>query len=154
MTEKVKLTQAQADEVKRIKDIDYAINIHPLNKRPDSPLRNLSVAAIARALYVGYEVELEYSVGDWIYRERDMVISKITKIDYGMNVSGSIFTDAYTGRLFKDEIRHATESEIVAEKGRRMNKKLDAILLDLSSEERIRLQGKLNCGDANELSNS
>src|SRR5690625_7500445 len=114
MTEKVKLTQAQADEVKRIKDIDYAINIHPLNKRPDSPVSNLSVAAIARALYVGYEVELEYSAGDWIYRERDMAISRITKTDYGMNVSGSIFTDAYTGRSMKDEIRHATQPEIAA----------------------------------------
>src|SRR5690625_6848002 len=76
--EKVKVTQAQADLIKSIKDTDYAINIHGLNKRPDSPLQELTTAELARALYIGYEVDPEYSVGDWIY---DNITNRVAEID-------------------------------------------------------------------------
>ena len=80
--EKVKVTQAQADLIKSIKDTDYAINIHGLNKRPDSPLQELTTAELARALYIGYEVEPEFEVGELSIVKNDELnlVRKILKI--------------------------------------------------------------------------
>ena len=66
MIGKIKITQAQADEIKDIRGIAYAIDIHSFNKRPDKAIAGLSTADLARALLIGYEVEPEYKVGDWI----------------------------------------------------------------------------------------
>src|SRR5690625_1290396 len=118
--EKVKVTQAQADLIKSIKDTDYAINIHGLNKRPDSSLQELTTAELARALYVGYEVEPEYSVGDWVRDAKGEVI-KVTEVD-----RGGILTDGGNLRSWYGNrsdgyrsLKHATPEEIAKEKERR-----------------------------------
>lgn len=66
MSEKVKVTQAQSDWLERYKseeEIAYAIDIQRFRKRPDSPIVDWSASEVAKALYIGYEVEIK--VGDW-----------------------------------------------------------------------------------------
>src|SRR5690625_3369880 len=113
---KVKLTKEQAEEIKKIEDVDYAINILSLSKRPDNPLAELSIAEVARALYIGYEVEPEFKVGDWVVHVHGY-IGKITKITN----KGVVFIDAKMGNgrfvnTFPVHYRHATSEEIAKEK--------------------------------------
>lgn len=113
--EKVKVTQAQADLIKSIKDTDYAINIHELNKRPDSPLQELTTAELARALYVGYEVEPQFKVGDWIH---DNITNRVAEIDERGYDGELAWVDDEFHNFFTD-FRHATLDEIEEEKERR-----------------------------------
>lgn len=105
--EKVKVTREQAKAIEKIKDIDYAINIHSFKKRPDSPLVDMSTARLARALFVGYEVEPEFLVGDTVIHKETGVIEEV---------------DGYMTTILEkhsDKYRHATPSEIAEEKERR-----------------------------------
>lgn len=122
MTEKVKVTREQAEAIEEIKDIDYAINIHSFNKRPDSPLADMKTSELARALFVGYEVEPEFKENDWVYvevpKEELPNVYQIMRVDnYSVNL------DRLYGNHKKNEIRHATPQEIAAEKERRFWKK-------------------------------
>src|SRR5690625_5201196 len=133
---KVKLTKKQADLIKSIKDTDYAINIHGLNKRPDSPLQELTTAELARALYVGYEVEPEYSVGDWV------------RVNWSDRTTINRITDIYSD-LVKDDgeqcnkspsieiIEVATAEEVSEEKERRWWKKHDRDVWELKKGDVI-----------------
>jgi len=133
MSKKVKLSQAQADAV------EYFERVFVKNKAT-----SMSDETLRKALNDGYEVEPEFEVGDWVYREKCKTVSKITIIDYAFNVNGAIFVDAFDGWLFKDEIRHATPDEIAGEKGRRSEVKLSEILHDLTIKEKQRLRQILN----------
>jgi len=95
-------------------------------------LQSLTLDELARAIYVGYEVEVE--VGDFAVSVHDgtvlEVINKITE-------SGTYYevvrcSSGLKESIHRDRLRHATESEIVEEKERRMDSKLDKILLDSS----------------------
>ena len=116
---KVILTKEQAEAIKQIKDIDYAINIHAFNKRPGSPLAELQTSEIARALYIGYEVEPEFKVGDWVYHQSDGIVSQITRVNFNKLVPDAINTDGHKGWISCEDIRHATSEEIKQEKERR-----------------------------------
>ena len=111
-------------------------------------LQSLSLDKLARALYVGYEVEVEeyFKVGDIVILETGIgSIYTVEDIKANLcNLSGTM--QDYTG-VEISTIRHATESEIVEEEKRHKDKELDEILLDLSDEERDILYNKLVRGD-------
>ena len=73
---KIKVTQEQANWLDRYvtdEGIDYAINIQVYRKRPDSPIADWDTSKVARALYVGYEVESDIEVGDYVVNEKGTV---------------------------------------------------------------------------------
>lgn len=130
MQEKVKVTQKQADWLEEYKltqeNIDYILDVHWYRKRPDSPLIGWSISKLARALYIGYEVEQKYKKGDWIISVDGSNLngywqSHIEKVD---DVEGEYVR--YNGNcnsVHKNEVRLATPSEIAEEKERRFWKK-------------------------------
>ena len=153
---KVVITQDQADRINYFRKDDErkgdAIRYH-LNKwlaPVNMCLNELSVDELARALYAGYEVEVEelepqFEVGDKVfYRTMDTGMHTIIDMQAGIcNLRGSVkFTNVKTS-----SICHATESEIAEEENRLMNVKIKGLLLGLSSGERVRLREKLECGD-------
>jgi len=113
-------------------------------------LQSLSLDELARCLYVGYEVEVEelepqFEVGDKVfYRTMDTGMHTIIDMQAGIcNLRGSVkLTNVETSN-----IRHATESEIVEEEKRRMDKKINEIWIDLSDYGRNELYKKLVRGD-------
>ena len=138
---KVKISRAQAEAINSCKKDDEdkgeAIR-HHINTwcaPPNRCLNELSVDELARALYVGYEVEVEVEVGDWLVNNRNGLMFQIEDRQEDKDIA----------RM--NHIRHATESEIEEEEKSRMDKKLDQILLDLSDGERDRLYEKLGRGD-------
>lgn len=109
--DKVRVTQEQADWLERFElsqtQIDYYIDIHPLNKRPDSPVTDWTTSKLARALYIGYEVESEYKVGEYI---RDINLGITQQVTKGM------LRYLNKGSRPKDTVRYATPEEITEEK--------------------------------------
>ncbi|WP_017797598.1 hypothetical protein [Oceanobacillus kimchii] len=127
--EKVKVTKEQAEEIEDIKEggkqqVDYAIAIHPYNKRPDLKIAQMSTGDFARALLIenGYEIESEFKKGDYVmvkwkdrqeegfYRVVEILpigSIQIETLDGAPNTSGHGNT------------RHATPEEIKQEKERR-----------------------------------
>lgn len=144
MSEKVKVTQEQFDWLERYEltqeQIDHYIDIQPYKKRPDSPIVDWPASKVAKALYIGYEVEPEFGVGDWVVRDDKESIGKIIKMY--PDVIETDLGNGFYGR--SKDYRHATESEIAAEKGRRSEVKLSEILHDLTIKEKQRLRQILN----------
>ncbi|MBM7598185.1 hypothetical protein JOC34_000542 [Virgibacillus halotolerans] len=115
MTEKVKVTQKQSDwldKYKSDKEIDYAIDIQPHKKRPDSPIIDWSASKVARALYDGYKVEPRFEVGDWVVHDSYSKPEKVVRV-----YPDVVETETLNDR--QKRFRHATESEITEEKERR-----------------------------------
>jgi len=141
--EKVKINQEQAE---RIRDWEYhtgypgrLLELHAKYSLSRSKcLQSLSLDELARCLYVGYEVEVEFEVGDWVVNTCHNSIFQLEQ---------SEVKDFFERIPALKHIRHATESEIAAEKERRMDSKIDGLLVGLSSGERVRLREKLECGD-------
>lgn len=117
MTEKVKVTQAQFEWLEKYKsevEIDYAINIQPLNKRPDSPIADWSVSKVAKALLIGYEVKEKYSEGDWVVMNGHTL--KIMRIQYeNKRVQ---YHEVSNWQPIAGIERHATSEEIKSKKER------------------------------------
>src|SRR5699024_11077859 len=70
--EKVKVTRVQADAIEYCKaefGKDKTINTHAKGTwaYDCKPLNDLEFSELARALYIGYEVEPEFKAGDWVY---------------------------------------------------------------------------------------
>jgi len=136
---KVKINQEQADRINYFRKDDehkgdairYQINkwLAPVN----TCLNKLTLDELARALYVGYEVEVE--VGDWLVNNRNGLMFQIEDRQEDKDIA----------RM--NHIRHATESEIAEEEKRLTNKKLDEILLDLSDNETDMIHERFECGD-------
>lgn len=136
MTEKVVLTKEQAKAIEEIKDIDYAINIHSFNKRPDSPLADIKTSTLARALFVGYEVEPEFKVGDWVY---DIQYNKVARIDHRGVDDNRVWVDDEDFNFFAIvNIRHATPEEIAEEKERRLFAEHGRKVWELKKYDRIK----------------
>ena len=111
----------------------------------------MTLDELARALYVGYEVEVEFEVGDLIIDKNDnyKTVIEITEIET-FHLFGNFYDERgqETGICIMTEYaRRATESEIAAEKERILDKKIDEVLLDLGPHERTMLREKLECGD-------
>lgn len=118
---KVKITQEQADAIEGITDRESAaeLQINGWKWYKNRCLNNLSFDDFIKALYIGYEVEPEFEVGDWVYRKSDGVVSKINRIENQEDFYGEFSTDKHRGWLYVEEIRHATPEEIEKEKERR-----------------------------------
>jgi hypothetical protein len=135
--EKVKVTREQADA------IDFAINGPSdllYHNNPDEllsgcakdwefggqleALNSMSIVTIAKALYIGYEVE-EFEVGDWVVVSAELnrdfkQTKKITKIKESYAAGHNVCYElSGKGVYFNNEIRYATPEEIVLEKIRR-----------------------------------
>ena len=134
---KVKINQEQANRINYFRKDDEgkedAIRYHlntwltPVNMC----LNELSLNELVRALYVGCEVVEEFKVGDLIIDKNDnyKIVTEITEIEtFHLFGNWSDERGQEIGLCIKIEnARHATESEIVAEKERLMGNKLDAI---------------------------
>ena len=149
MMEKVKINQEQADKIKEWKyHTGYPGRLLELRAQylltSSKCLQSLTLDELARVIYVGYEVEEKFKVGDKVfYRTMDTGMHTIIDMQAGIcNLRGSVkLTNVETS-----SIRHATKSEIAGEEKRRTNKKLDEILLDLSEGEKDMLYERLECG--------
>src|SRR5699024_4095466 len=110
-------------------------------------LLELSTDDFMNAFEYGYEVEPEFNVGDWV-----VVTFKLHTRSYGKTFKitdkkeSCSIGDKYCfdldgeGVVYANELRHATPEEIAEEKERRMDEKLDGLLLDLNNDEKARLQ--------------
>lgn len=140
--DKVRVSKFQAialEEMVNQDNADFFINHHESACGYDknwSSLQALTIAELARALYIDYEVEEEFKVGDKVViKAGSGNVYTVVAIQVGIcNLSGVVkLTNIKTSG-----IRHATSLE------RRMNEKLDNILLTLSDDERIKLAEKLD----------
>ena len=127
--ESLELTLEKANENKDLALGWISSALHhrkPLNKKFSS-LKELSVGEVARALYIGYEVEPEFKVRDWVYRVSD---KKIYRVDF-VTEEGLILDDEnlwmfnekgndYGKHTPPEDVRHATPEEIKEEKDRRL----------------------------------
>lgn len=132
--EKVKLTPEQAESLEylkrnfRSKDI-VIFHVHKYGCFWDGRaegINGLGVDTLIKALYIGYEIEEPFKVGDWVVFKSGL-ISKITKTDISHKKEQLIQVDNIEpGENADDEyipvsdvVRKATEEEILAEKERR-----------------------------------
>ena len=141
--EKPIINQNQADRIWawewRKNNPSKLLELHAKKVLSDSKcLQSLSLDQLARAIYVGYEVEEHFKVGDWVVNTCHNSIFQLEQ---------SEVKDFFERIPVLKHIRHATESEIADKKGRILDKKTDKILLDLEPHERTRLREKLECGD-------
>lgn len=119
---KVKLTQENADllENKRKKMEDYKI-IEVFSKVNGERNAKFHIDELIKALYIGYEVEPEFKVGDLVFVDWDnRKGGKFYVVEY-VSTDGSVAIDNSAGnnRPCMDIIRHATPEEIAEEKERR-----------------------------------
>src|SRR5699024_1047502 len=81
-------------------------------------LNALSTDEFIRALYIGYEVEETYEVGDWVYVEAPK--EGLPNVYQVMNADKySVNLDRLYGNFKNSKLRHATPEEIAEEKQRR-----------------------------------
>ncbi|MFP7171928.1 hypothetical protein [Terribacillus halophilus] len=134
--EKVKVTREQAeaidfalkgsykDDPDALLDDFVLINRHVLSGFHNrlKPLKSLSVVDLAKALYIGYEVE-GFRVGDWVSFDISNTVT-VTGLVESITESGNYITDiqgaAGINQIFAQVVlRYATPEEIEAEKTRR-----------------------------------
>ena len=153
----VVITQEQADRINYFRKDDErkgdAIRYH-LNKwlaPVNMCLNELTLDQLTRALYVGYEVEENFKVGDLIIDKNDnyKTVIEITEIEtfhlFG-NWSDERGQEIGICIMMK-YARHATESEIAGEEKSRMDKKINEIWIGLSDYERNGFYRKLVRGE-------
>ncbi len=105
--EKVKINQEQAEAIREWKyHTGYPGRLLELRAQylltSSKCLQSLSLDKLARAIYVGYEVEEEFKENDWV-----------------VNLLGTVFELSEFQPVLLWGIRHATEHEIAEEKERR-----------------------------------
>lgn len=151
--EKVKLTQEQVTALeKAINDygIDTTMNDHSPHNWGGflTPLNELKTHQMARALYIGYEVEETIKIGDWVVKgyegNRGEVIGKvegITESTYGIEELHGIWSNFLKYKTiiaYEGDIRHATPEEIAEEKQRRWWAKHDREVWELKEGDVIK----------------
>lgn len=144
------ITQEQADAIESLADNKkgLAVDFHvkAIWENEHGVLNDLSTDQLIKALYIGYEVELEYLRGDWVnfYFGGRHYIGKIL----GTYTSGmfEVLSTELTSskKVDRKDVSRATETEIAQEKERRTEKKLSEMLNDLTVEEKQRLRQILN----------
>lgn len=142
---KIRITQEQADAIEnylKTRDVSELIDDHAEVCRNNKwaaeiykPLNDLSQADLARALLIGYEVELEYKSGDWVVDKQTKKIHQVIYVNFdSVGVNGMII-----GNLL---IRHATTEEIKAEKERRVWKEIGRDVNEVKAGDCIASQGE------------
>lgn len=125
--EKVKLTKAQVENINRWPNKEQLITAKAaglLEHGQDEAVGELSMEKLVRALYIGFEVEEEYKVGDSIVKTNGTTFSTFSRIAKVHQVFGKRVTIENGGSLSFKEIRHATPEEIKTEQERRVWKKI------------------------------
>lgn len=130
MTEKVKITQEQADAIKGHTEnwSESSLVIRHNNRtifEGYESLYKLDVDTLIRALYIGYEIEPRYEMDDFVrYWKTDCVtaIGMITHIDYEKGLVQ--FDNTTFTKKIHDITGYATPEEIKAEKERRVWKSI------------------------------
>ena len=125
--EKVKLTQEQADTIEDLKKKYSSEQIVGTNVRGrvhNRPVKlaELNLDTLIRALYIGYEIEETFEIGDWVYVrgifDASPEVAKVTNVYANRIVLDNGF-DLGKGSVTPETVRRATESETAAEKQRR-----------------------------------
>lgn len=121
--EKVKLTREQANAIEyALQEVDeYKGNLDRLLRHASMNnvnfrnelhlLDTIDIVTLAKALYIGYEVEPEFKVGDWVVNISNGYIKLIEN-----EREANFLNNDYIKR---HELRHATSEEIAEEKERR-----------------------------------
>src|SRR5690625_2899401 len=122
---KVKLTQVQADVIEQkkkydgrgiqaiLRDIFYEPNETTSISGVNEIVREIGMEDFLKALYIGYEVEREFKVGDWVkhlYKDDVGVFTELGR-------SYIKYDDGYSDSI--NNFRHASPEEVAKEKRRR-----------------------------------
>lgn len=125
MSEKVRLTKEQARAVEVFKDNNLTLKDYAYENLSEEldPIQILGIDKMARALYVGYEIEPELDVGDWVISKVTGEIGKITHLKSNGYVVTDIKLVDYKDDVFlvdkPDWFLKKTPEEIAKEKQRR-----------------------------------
>src|SRR5690625_4677361 len=127
---KVKLTKEQAEALEQAKEgrgKDKVMNgIGGKWYRELEPLNDLTPSQMARSLYIGYEVEAEFKVGDWVVYKSNIhetpIVRTVSKINQPRS-SASLDAESIVAPL--NNLRLARSEEIAEEKERRFFAKHD-----------------------------
>ncbi len=144
---KVKITQEQADAIENITYREHAVElqINGWKHKENRCLNHLALDDFIKALYIGYEVEPEYKVGDWIVKRNGEkfyithrgdgfpIAVRITNITTSLGVNVLQFCDGSVIRI--TEARHATPEEIAKEKERRWWAKNDRDVWEIREDD-------------------
>src|SRR5690625_3661842 len=139
---KVVLTQEQTNAIEAFRILEQnnkQILKYNFHKLPEidkdtfaEPINAMDFDTLVKALYIGYEVEPKFKVGDWVVFKENGRVFKVTNCnDKFMDV------DNLGGAVGINLFRHATDEEIAQEEERRMDKELNDILKGLKPEERV-----------------
>lgn len=135
---KVKLTQEQANAIERFKSEPKAdlVKQHVMWKWKSAgkSLNDLTIDELIRALYIGYEVEPKFKVGDWVYYQGQYEAERVGKITHIGN-DYIRYDIGYSNN--KKYFRHATSEEIAKEKERRWWKSHDRNVWELKKGDLI-----------------
>ncbi len=110
--EKVKLYKEQAEELelqKKELPIHGIVTRWLLSKRNNKAFESIDLDTLIRALYIGYEVEETFEVGDWVKDTSTNAVIKIKDKQHRNNINDPRYST----------VRHATPEEIAKEKQRR-----------------------------------
>ncbi|MFC4712260.1 hypothetical protein [Planococcus dechangensis] len=115
MSEKVILTQKQAELISQIQNADYAVDLHSKNELPYPNLKSLGVSQLARALYVGYEIRKpKFNADDKVVNVYSRKFSTGESILSVVSMDGEEYSVELSNGLYYVEsaLRHATPEEI------------------------------------------
>jgi phage regulator Rha-like protein len=124
--EKVKVSREQAEAIEELTKVLFNPTIvitHIRDRFRDEKtecINSMPVDSLIRALYIGYEVEPEFKVGDWVAfdnRKDEVAIRKIERIND--QFGDGLYAHWKNGSMRLSGLRHATPSEIAEEKERR-----------------------------------
>lgn len=167
---KVILTQRQAGAIEQLlkeheRNKDEIIDIHcnedfEWGERYAS-VEELKPSQLARALYIGYEVEPEFKVGDWVVTKSGYIgeIEFINKVEGWVNIGDINDTKergvclAKTFNLNEIE-RHLTPSEIAEEKERRWWKKHGRDVWELRARDILKQKSGNELAEVKKVHNS
>lgn len=110
--EKVKLTREQAEAIEKKKSTGSAAvakHLEGWTWKENKCLNDLSMEQFVKALYIGYEVEETFKVGDWVKDTSTNAVIKIKDRQHRNNINDPRYST----------VRHATPEEIAEEKQRR-----------------------------------
>ena len=131
MTEKVKVTREQAEAIEFILSNDGSEDsikenlIRKHAKEPNRwcgkarPILGMPLLTLVDALRIGYDIEEEYKVGDWVVweTEHERYVLQIETINHRVMNRKVFNAEGFWMECIK---RHATPEEIKAEKERRV----------------------------------
>src|SRR5690625_4262140 len=120
MVDKVILTKEQANAIKRWINKEQLIIAKAsglLEHSMDESIAELTMEQLVKALYIGYEVEPEFKVGDWVVWDDMKIIGQLVEIGIGLRVDAIEYD--FPQDISLKFLRHATPEEIAEEKERR-----------------------------------